>query len=327
MLLFFIYICYTFLLTKTDYLYRHPELNENRLRILVTGHSLGAAGANLFGAWLNTWAEEKNIYVYTFATPNTICGNSTEAPSCMNIFNVVNVDDPIPNLPKQIWLNSDPWRKFGVTKAFSVSFSHSYGGGIVGLVEQAIKHHPPQVYINAVKSGAIGNNRQTGLTVIVACPVDVEIFNSSGALVGRIRNNTVDINTTGIQMNVIDDVKYFILTDADKYSFRLTATGQGTMQYAVQTFDYVDNSIVEQKVFSSVALVSGKQMSSEVSGGATVSQTKLFVVDSSGKPTAEVQPNGSETSIKYIFKTRYESTLLNWFLFIVCFGWLWMWFI
>jgi len=28
----------------------------------------------------------------------------------------------------------------------------------------------------------------------------------------------------------------------------------------------------------------------------------------------------------YILTTRYESNFLNWLLFILCFGWLWMWF-
>lgn len=29
---------------------------------------------------------------------------------------------------------------------------------------------------------------------------------------------------------------------------------------------------------------------------------------------------------KMIFSTKYESTFLNWILFFVCFGWIWMWF-
>jgi len=28
----------------------------------------------------------------------------------------------------------------------------------------------------------------------------------------------------------------------------------------------------------------------------------------------------------YIFSTRYEATFINWILFFLCFGWLWMWF-
>ena len=31
--------------------------------------------------------------------------------------------------------------------------------------------------------------------------------------------------------------------------------------------------------------------------------------------------------VKTIFSTKYESNFLNWVLFVVCFGWIWMWFI
>jgi hypothetical protein len=50
----------------------------------------------------------------------------------------------------------------------------------------------------------------------------------------------------------------------------------------------------------------------------TVMVKAIFELD----PDPEPQPN----PVKYIFSTKYEDTSLNWFLFIVCFGWLWMWF-
>ncbi|MCL2164302.1 MAG: hypothetical protein FWH55_07905, partial [Oscillospiraceae bacterium] len=31
-------------------------------------------------------------------------------------------------------------------------------------------------------------------------------------------------------------------------------------------------------------------------------------------------------SVDTIFNTKYKATLLNWILFFVCFGWIWMWF-
>ena len=34
------------------------------------------------------------------------------------------------------------------------------------------------------------------------------------------------------------------------------------------------------------------------------------------------QPN----PVKKIFSTKYDATFLNWILFFVCFGWIWMWF-
>jgi len=32
-------------------------------------------------------------------------------------------------------------------------------------------------------------------------------------------------------------------------------------------------------------------------------------------------------SAKKIFTTKYDSNFWNWLLFIVCFGWIWMWFV
>ena len=33
-----------------------------------------------------------------------------------------------------------------------------------------------------------------------------------------------------------------------------------------------------------------------------------------------------QNPIKYIFSTKYKATIINWILFFVCFGWIWMWF-
>ena len=41
---------------------------------------------------------------------------------------------------------------------------------------------------------------------------------------------------------------------------------------------------------------------------------------------AGLRENTQPPSIQYIFTTRYEATFLNWILFFLGFGWLWMWF-
>jgi len=53
------------------------------------------------------------------------------------------------------------------------------------------------------------------------------------------------------------------------------------------------------------------------SGTATITATTV-----DGSYTATV----SVTCVKTIFSTKYVSNFLNWLLFIVCFGWIWMWF-
>lgn len=85
---------------------------EDKLKILVTGHSLGAAGANLFGAYLDSdefslgKTSEDDIYVYTYASPTTASGKLTEN-DCSNIINIINRSDIVTDIPGQFITGAD----------------------------------------------------------------------------------------------------------------------------------------------------------------------------------------------------------------------------
>ena len=68
--------------------------------ILITGHSRGAAVANVLGAYLTDRFGEDRVRVYTFATPGTVRG---EPKPYRNIFNVINPADIITYLPFPQW--------------------------------------------------------------------------------------------------------------------------------------------------------------------------------------------------------------------------------
>ncbi len=67
---------------------------------LVTGHSRGAAIANLLGAMLSDRFGPENVYAYTFASPRTVRG---DIPAYDNIFNIVNPGDIVTYLPFPQW--------------------------------------------------------------------------------------------------------------------------------------------------------------------------------------------------------------------------------
>lgn len=75
------------------------KLDRDGIVYWVTGHSRGAAIANIVGA--NLEKEGKTTFTYTFATPN--CTLDTEAHSYRSIFNIINEDDFVPCLPMEYW--------------------------------------------------------------------------------------------------------------------------------------------------------------------------------------------------------------------------------
>lgn len=68
----------------------------------VTGHSRGAAAANLLGVLLDAKYGTEDTYVYTFASPTTVTGSFPEGDHS-NIFNLINQSDLVPLLPLEGW--------------------------------------------------------------------------------------------------------------------------------------------------------------------------------------------------------------------------------
>ena len=131
--------------------------------ILITGHSRGAAIANLLGAHFEDRADYKS-FTYTFAAPYAT--THTNASSYQTVFNVVNSDDLVPYLPMYEW----GFRKYGVTYTISVNdyyedsnwfgnkegsfewlcgYDYNDNGGIKGALEafNKLATHRDQLYV------------------------------------------------------------------------------------------------------------------------------------------------------------------------------------
>ena len=80
-----------------------PELSGKRIKIWISGFSRGGAIANLLGARLSleSGIEKDNIFVYTFATPNTVRRSALVFTD--NIFNIVSEIDAVPRMPLASW--------------------------------------------------------------------------------------------------------------------------------------------------------------------------------------------------------------------------------
>lgn len=93
--------------------------------ILFTGHSRGAAIANILGQMYTDNSSYKT-FAYTFAAPNTTTAKN--AANYKNIFNIINKDDIIPYLPLKEW----GFTNYGVTKSISVKEAYGYEPGLFG---------------------------------------------------------------------------------------------------------------------------------------------------------------------------------------------------
>ncbi len=74
---------------------------EGRLKFWITGHSRGAAVANLYAKWLKRYYNSSNIYAYTYATPRVSTRGTSKG--YMYIHNFLNVNDFVTELAPAKW--------------------------------------------------------------------------------------------------------------------------------------------------------------------------------------------------------------------------------
>lgn len=103
------------------YIDKYIDKDAN-LIIFNTGHSRGAAIANLLGKKFQDKKKELNIYksfTYTYATP-TVVYNTEGNVDCPGVHNILNGDDIVPMLPLTSW----GYHRYGVDHSEKISGGH-----------------------------------------------------------------------------------------------------------------------------------------------------------------------------------------------------------
>lgn len=105
-----------------SFMLRH-KVDPTESCILITGHSRGAAVANLLSMILlsDNFFDEGSIFTYTFAAPNTTTDADAHDAKYGFIWNIVNPEDIVPTVP----LYRGEWKftKYGNTRAFASAAS------------------------------------------------------------------------------------------------------------------------------------------------------------------------------------------------------------
>ena len=322
----------------TRYIPQHTYLEAAPIKVLITGHSLGGAGANLLAFDMikhttlkqgNTWYEDvllpENIYCYTFGALDSI-NDLYEDGSVIwwlpvesgykNIHNIYNLKDTFGKYgvyPLKVNHIGEIVKKIGQMHFFSKDYgvdAWEYKEYSIGSPHVRVQipeptnttNHNMPTYLDAIYYDTIGkasipsdiHNTSNRKGIVVACPVDVEIF-ENGVLVGRTNRNVIDQTVTTIPLAIIDDVKYISLENNRDYRVIFRAFDEGEMSYTVY-----ENGLThpnDAAVFRDVALTEGKTMASEIGKAEPVEDVRLYVTNEAGEKTAEILPDGSEREI------------------------------
>lgn len=288
----------------------HSWLGTRPMKILVTGHSLGGAAANLVAAKLdqecghNNWYGNNlsidNVYAYTFGAIDSITnedyhGNriqvpvSSEFPNIINIYNYLDTFGPDGN---KVMKNSGftakghyMYRKFG--------YFYTFTSDMKGVVADSFDMtHQIAGYVQAVKNGWLSSEYQKSrIRIDIMCPVDVEIYNDD-TLICQIVSDQILSAAPEIDVCVAGSEKIVILPKEYYARVVITATDAGIMDYMVQDLDAETGNLV---FYQNIALEEGKMVACLIPEEPNVSELELFVTDESLRRLAEISPDGTET--------------------------------
>lgn len=291
----------------------YGDINSSNTKFFVAGHSLGGACANILSAQLSKDYGAENVFGYTYAAPSPYTSEISD--DYKNIHNFLCYRD---NVPSRL-STQDPWYGNGYYTWFSPDTDKSpltsyYYTELTGkLWSETYKEHfffrlhAPSIYMAFLMTSPDLNNVASKVNYIRAkCPVDIEVYNSNGELVGHIVNDEVDYDnyTSDVMLTVTDGAKCVYFLNSDTYTINLIGTGDGTMVYTAASKDMNSDTVETDKVYSNVKITSSKKLKSIVSSYDTtdtsnlveISDVELLVIDEGGNVVERVLSD-NETSL------------------------------
>lgn len=301
-----------------------PFNNISNPIFLVTGHSLGAAVANLVAEHLNSCKDtnhcpgsrtEKDIYSYTFATPKTENDISKyDDEKNQNIFNILNNNDIVTFVPtnflKPNW-SDNGWTRYGrdfhITMPMDVDLWWlkpfdtallGFGGHAMSTYSRWLESLPGMLNkkaedITTADLESLTDNREAvGLLprlFKVKCPVDVTLKDSAGNIVAyeSARENAVypEIAESGIAS--------WISKDNEKVFFLPFGCEDVTAE--IEAYDYGTMNValetigagdqLESMTYSNVSLYPGKDFEIQIDENSVPNESRLMAVAEDGTQT------------------------------------------
>lgn len=298
-----------------------PYNNISNPIFLVTGHSLGAAVANLLAEHLiscdNTnhcpgSRKIEDIYAYTFATPKTV--KNKPGKDYKNIFNILNNNDIVPLIPTNLlalnWADNG-WTRHGsdfritmpmylnskVFKMYGTSVLGA-GGHAMSTYSHWLENLPGMLNkkaedITRADLESLTDERDiVGLLpkfLTIKCPVDVTLKDSDGNIVAyeSARENAVypEIAESGITSWISKDNEkvFFLPFGCEDVTAEIEAYDYGTMNVALKTIGAGDQ--LESMTYSNVSLYPSKDFEIQIDENSVPSESQLMAVAEDGTQT------------------------------------------
>lgn len=298
-----------------------PYNNISNPIFLVTGHSLGAAVANLLAEHLiscdNTnhcpgSRKIEDIYAYTFATPKTV--KNKPGKDYKNIFNILNNNDIVPLIPTNLlalnWADNG-WtrhgRDFRITMPMDVDLWWlkpfdtallGFGGHAMSTYSRWLEKLPGMLnkkaedITTADLESLTDNRKAVGLLprlLTIKCPVDVTLKDSAGNIVAyeSARENAVypELAESGIASWISKDNEkvFFLPFGCEDVTAEIEAYDYGTMNVALETIGAGDQ--LESMTYSNVSLYPGKDFEIQIDENSVPNESRLMAVAEDGTQT------------------------------------------
>jgi len=282
--------------------------------VLVTGHSLGAAVANLLTHELNKGripgVKQANIYGYTFATPRVENTKNSALAAWDNLFNIMNRNDVVTYVPHSVlgifsdWSLKDTWGRHGRSFYVNMPLHKLLASAPVGLFG-----HLMSVYNNWLHAQRASlsdtdllnlekDSKVKGLLpriLSIKCPVDITLYDNEGNVVAETVNNVVTTMDGGeVFAWVTEDGEknYFLPYGSDVSHAEVIASDNGNMNFGIATLDA--DELQDLKTFEDITLEKGREYYVDLSEDIAVSDVRLMVTEN-GAVIGEVATDGTTT--------------------------------
>lgn len=135
-----------------------------------------------------------------------------------------------------------------------------------GVADNPISmQHWPEAYLAWMNTGIEPKKACAIKSILVQCPVDVEVYDSDNELVARITDDQVDESIEGHLESYVDEAgaKTIAMPAGGEYRVVLTATDNGTMSYSVKEIDE-DRQLQRKVVFENIEIQDNQVFSGSV---------------------------------------------------------------